>query len=304
MQLLIKYGTLTTNIDVTQKVKQLCCFQDLICIPATDYTRAQLFGDPVPGILKVIFVEIDNRVFVYDNEQIAWIDLTKKPIVPITKTILSLIDGQNRLRTMHDHLQLRYGSFLEEYPEQLLAVRFLTGSEKVLELGGNIGRNSLVIASTLVDDKNLVTLECNDAIARQLGENRDANSMHFHLESSALSKCKLIQTGWTTIPSETILDGYSPVKSITYDQLKSTYPIDFDTLVVDCEGAFYYILRDMPEVLNGIKLVIMENDYPTGEHKQYVDQALLGRGLQCVCSQGGGWGCCTNNFYEVWMKMC
>jgi len=63
-----------------------------------------------------------------------------------------------------------------------------------------------------------------------------------------------------------LLNGYKWVKTITYDDLKLKYKINFDTLVLDCEGAFYYILMDMPEILKNIKLIIMENNYHNFSH--------------------------------------
>jgi len=63
-----------------------------------------------------------------------------------------------------------------------------------------------------------------------------------------------------------LLNGYKWVKTITYDDLKLKYKINFDTLVLDCEGAFYYILMDMPEILENIKLIIMENNYHNFSH--------------------------------------
>ena len=68
--------------------------------------------------------------------------------------------------------------------------------DKVLEIGGNIGRNSLIIASILKHDTNFVTLECDKNIATQLKENRDLNHFKFHIENSALSKRNLIQKGF------------------------------------------------------------------------------------------------------------
>ena len=47
----------------------------------------------------------------------------------------------------------------EEYPEQVMSVLFFEPDDKVLELGSNIGRNTLVISSLLKDSSNLVTLE-------------------------------------------------------------------------------------------------------------------------------------------------
>lgn len=88
-----------------------------------------------------------------------------------------------------------------------MVVRYLTGDEKVLEIGGNIGRNSLIIASILKNNDNFVTLECDVNIAKQLTENRNLNNFKFHIEQTALSNRKLIQQGWETFPSDTLKKG-------------------------------------------------------------------------------------------------
>ncbi len=77
---------------------------------------------------------------------------------------------------------------------------------------------------------------------------------------------------------------------------------DFDTLVLDCEGAFYYILMDMPEILNNINLIIMENDYWDITQKHYIDNILFKNNFYRDYVESGGWGPCYNNFYEVWKK--
>ena len=70
--------------------------------------------------------------------------------------------------------------------------------------------------------------------------------------------------------------------------------------------AFYYILIDMPEILENINLIIMENDYYDITHKQYIDDILKTNGFYVDYSKSGGWThqfCpCSNNFFEVWKK--
>ena len=39
--------------------------------------------------------------------------------------------------------------------------------------------------------------------------------------------------------SDELLPGYKPVNTITLEELNNKYNIEFDTLVLDCEGAFY-----------------------------------------------------------------
>jgi hypothetical protein len=113
---------------------------------------------------------------------------------------------------------------------------------------------------------------------------------------------KLIQIGWDTIVSEELLEGYKLVNTIKYDELLSKYNIHFDTLVIDCEGAFYYILMDTPEILANINLIIMENDYKDINHKNYIDNILLQNNFYRDYVEGGGWGPCAHNFFEVWKK--
>ena len=71
---------------------------------------------------------------------------------------------------------------------------------------------------------------------------------------------------------------------------------------MDCEGAFYYILQEMPDILQNIKLVIMENDYNTIEQKRFVDEKMRQNGLERVHWEAGGWGPCYPFFYEVWKR--
>jgi len=201
-------------------------------------------------------------------------------------------------------LKIKYGTFKNELPEQKMVIRYLTGDEKILEIGGNIGRNSLVISSILKkkDNTNFVVLESDTNISNQLNENKSLNNLEFHIETAALSKRKLIQKGWNTIASDVLLNGYKNVNTITYDQLIQKYNIEFNTLVLDCEGAFYYILMDMPEILKNINLIIMENDYENIDHKIYIDNILKLNNFIVDYTESGGWGPCKNNFFEVWKK--
>jgi FkbM family methyltransferase len=300
----IEYGNQDHRIDVTSICYNTLRMKDWITIPQNDEARARCFTDPLFGVLKSIFVMHESQTTVYDHKQTVYINLSSN-LISTTEpdSMLSDQDRANKkLSVIHSQLRIQHGSFQDEFPEQQLAARYLTGSEKVLELGGNIGRNSLVIASILGDNHDFVVLECDANTVTQLTENRDLNYFHFFIEPSALSKRPLIQRGWETIVSDTVLDGYKPVSSITYDELIAKYKIDFDTLVIDCEGALYYILQDMPELLDRICLIIMENDYHDINHKEYVDNILKEKNFVVDYVESGGWGLCYANFYEVWKK--
>ena len=53
------------------------------------------------------------------------------------------------LKELQDSLILKYGTFEQEYVEQTMAYTFIEKTNIVLELGSNIGRNSLIISKLL-----------------------------------------------------------------------------------------------------------------------------------------------------------
>jgi FkbM family methyltransferase len=219
------------------------------------------------------------------------------------------------LADLHRKLKLNYGSFNEEYEEQRMAVMYIKPDDIVLELGGNIGRNSCVIASLLKDSKNLVVFESFDTTAKQLQENRDINNLHFHIESCAISKSDLYQTGWDTKPVNEISEAntvelarWTKVNTATWSDIKQKYAsLRFDTLVADCEGALYYILRDEPTFLENFTTIIIENDFKNLHHKHYVDEEFKKFNFKRVYVKAidlpqGVFDYVKEFFYEVWEK--
>lgn len=216
-------------------------------------------------------------------------------------------ESVTKLQIIHSKLKLVHGSFDDEYPEQLMTAMFLPSDAKVLELGGNMGRNSCVIASILEDSRNLVVLESDKGFAGCLQRNRDCNALQFRIEASALSKIPLIQSGWNTIPSTVDLPGYFRVDTIDFNTLQRKYEIVFDTLVADCEGALYHILKDDPEILTNIKLIIIENDYLERSQFEYTLDMFKTNGFNLIYNQtltinNRALDSVRKEFYQVWKK--
>lgn len=311
------YGINGYYSDITSDMEERFKTNDIYNLRGTnDEMRFRIFvTDPCPGVLKHILA-IDNngnkhiyptgeKITVHDDYIYDILDIRKwwnvygKYFYP----------EEEQLKSLNNKLKLYNGTFDEEYEEQLLTLKFLDRDAKVLELGSNIGRNTITIATILNDISNLVTLEPSKIICNCLRYNCDTNNLYVNIENKALSYRKLIQRDWTTIPSDILLDGYNEVDTITFEELEEKYKIKFNTIVADCEGALYYILVDRPNILNNINTLILENDYDNVEHKYYVEKLLKEKGFKKVYSKE----CkleiclekfpeCVEDFYTVWKK--
>jgi hypothetical protein len=107
----------------------------------------------MPGMSKYIFIFTDDDMHKINDDYSIKIDLiNSKLIMTDEKGIINKIN--NKLNELHYKLKIKYGNLNDELPEQKMTLRYLKGDAKVLEIGGNIGRNSLIIASILDNDKN------------------------------------------------------------------------------------------------------------------------------------------------------
>jgi len=71
----ITYGTDYSNIDVTNISMQKCIQNNIIHIPNDDQKRNILFGDPLPGIKKYIFITSCNITYTIDYYDYVNIDI-------------------------------------------------------------------------------------------------------------------------------------------------------------------------------------------------------------------------------------
>ena len=301
----IKYGIGNILLDVTDLVLKYCVKGEFYVIPKGDNNRALIFTDPIVNVKKLIY--IDDAV--YDDSNPVYINM--KTLEHSQDSTLSneMQKATQKLYKLWGSLKISHGDFTVEVPEQIMSLRFIKGTETILEIGGNIGRNSLIISSILNETKlitgtcgSLTTLESDPTTTKQLEDNRNANNFDFRIIGKALSQRPLIQNGWSTKIQEgdVIESGYFKVNTITWSELSQV--ASFDTLVLDCEGAFYYILQDTPEILNGITKIIMENDYTNYDHKIFVDTTLQSKGFTLIYNEEGGWPPCTKEFYQVWTR--
>lgn len=215
------------------------------------------------------------------------------------------------LLELQKSLYINHGSFNEELVEQTMVYKFLNPNSTVLELGSNIGRNSLIISKILTDSSRLVTLEMDKIFVDKCEENKNLNNLNFNIINSALSyrplyfQNKKHGEGGGYCVDQKYTNDYIPCSVITFEEIEEKFNLKFDTLVVDCEGGFYHILNDNPKILDNIKLLIIENDFPVIEHKNYLNNLLNINGFTRVFVknlESVSDFPCKEFFWETWTK--
>ncbi len=293
-------------------------------IPAGDDQRYGLVGvDPIPGVLKQIQIHIPEKgTYLLSSTDSATIKITGNEI------------GMQVHDQMHSNLVKHFGSDIlseldsirsstklipadadtQELPEQALALMNISPDANVLEIGGNVGRNTAIIGSILSKGHgSAIVLETLHAAAAKNREMCISNSLKCDVITAALSSERLVQKGWVTIPESALAKcddqiGWNVVPTLSLEDLKARSGVTFDTLVLDCEGAFCNILKSYPEILDGVTTILIENDFRMEEDAIWTHQTLEDAGFKVhksvpltdVVESGIPSGLCmTNRFFEV-----
>tara|TARA_Y100000996_G_C22536779_1_gene648559 strand:- start:212 stop:919 length:708 start_codon:yes stop_codon:yes gene_type:complete len=167
--------------------------------------------------------------------------------------------GTNKLNILYQELS-KYPQndikhrFNIERPEQELIAKYLPKDCCVLEMGGESGTTSLIINKILKDPTKHVLVEPSRGSIPKLQYVKNLYNTKFHIVHGFVGKNKESHIKlWPECQYCTMVDLIDLEKLVNQK---------FDVLVIDCEGAFYNILHDMPHILNDIKLIIIEMDGP------------------------------------------
>lgn len=172
-----------------------------------------------------------------------------------------------------------------EMPEQILIASYLCPGDGVFELGGNIGRSS-VLAAKVVFPGVIHTVEA-DATNRKkiydLGkEFVSKGTLHI---LPAVSDRPLYQQSWFVndnpeTPSY-LKEIYPDMKDEDWKEIE-TMPIGVmktimqnkQVLLIDCEGCGYSLILNNQELLENIHTIILERDGGTAEAEDFVSLLL------------------------------
>jgi FkbM family methyltransferase len=149
-----------------------------------------------------------------------------------------------------------------EYPEQVLAKKYINPTSCVLELGARYGSVSCTINKKLLNKHYQVSVEPDPLVWEALHKNLKLNNcarVNVHRGIVGKSSTTIIQEGYASyvVPSST-----SDVSSLSVEDLQVKYGLKFDTLVADCEGFLETFFDEHPFMYDQLKMVIFEADAP------------------------------------------
>jgi len=153
-----------------------------------------------------------------------------------------------------------------EVPEQNLVNIYIKEDDCVLELGGRYGSVSCIINLKLKTKTNHVVVEPDERVWNALEINKKANNCDFHIVKGVVSKKKLGLTNinyWNNGYGSTAIEqDDTKIISYTLEEVKKKYNINFNALVVDCEGCLEAFLDENPTIYDDMRLIMYEKDCP------------------------------------------
>lgn len=186
---------------------------------------------------------------------------------------INKIDSLNRINT--------------ERPEQELIAKFLPQKCCVLEMGGSSGTTSLIINRILENPKLHVLIEPSEKSVDYIKNNViTLYKTQFTIAHGFMGRIRETH--------EKLWDECKKCKMWDLHELENLVNNKFDVLVIDCEGAFYNILNEIPEILDTIKLIIIEMDGP-GNTNIEIKNKLLNNNFELVHTQ-------THPYFNIGME--
>ena len=176
-----------------------------------------------------------------------------------TQTLYFSNEVVSRLASIHKSYAKE--DMCDELPEQLFHTAFVKKGDRVLELGANIGRSTLVLAKQVSPAGAVYASESQQDIRQKLQTILSRNKVDKIVKIfPAFSKKSLIAKSWNTKywdSKKQLPSGWKYVETAQIPRDK------YNVLVADCEGCLLPMLEEFPDMLNSVNKIIIENDATT-----------------------------------------
>lgn len=146
-----------------------------------------------------------------------------------------------------------------EKEEQEQAEEYIMENDCVLELGARYGTVSVIINKKLSNPSDHVVVEPDSDVWAALEKNKKKSDSHFYILKGIISETKfsLQKSGYGTTQVE---DKSSTLPHFSFEQVKGMVNKPFTVLVADCEGCIEQFLNENTEILQTLRLILLEED--------------------------------------------
>merc|ERR1712039_402213 len=173
-------------------------------------------------------------------------------------------------------------------------------------IGARYGAATCAISEALGNSGKQAVVEADPLVWQAITDNVRRNNCNANVWLGALSKKPMKKkktkngTDYTTVVApatetekadkDASLCGEN-IPIISVRGLEARYGLKIDTLVIDCEGCFDPILRESPEILDNVKLILMEADYGKDMQRMgfadypWIRKALQDKGFKLVLNE-------------------
>ncbi len=182
-----------------------------------------------------------------------------------------------------------------ERDEQIMADTHITPDSKILELGGRYGTVSCIANNKLDDPTQHVVVEPDINVLQSLKKNSNTHNSYFQIYPGVVSN-KPLYINYKGYGTSVGVEGSEKISTISLQDLINMYKINFNTIIADCEGCFPTFIRENPEFVKGINLILLERDQSSPEEYDFVSNFLTDNGFKLIDSR-------LDNFQQVWKKV-
>lgn len=206
----------------------------------------------------------------------------------------SLVDFSKESSTpcvLNEHGQEAWPCHIE-YNSRASVRKWLPSNATVLEIGARYGSVSCVIASMQHQSGQVVSVEADPTVWEALDKNLKTYACNVNVLKGVVGTTPVISKvlgnggyGSRTAPaSEAAKSGQQVVPAYPLEQVEETFKMQFDTLIVDCEGCLPTLLRENPKLVRQVKMIMAEahSDVPGDAEEQSVAELQSKFGFQLV----------------------
>lgn len=183
-----------------------------------------------------------------------------------------------------------------EREEQYISNDYINPDMTVLELGGRYGTVSCVINNKLENPKNHIVIEPDITVIDSLKKNKKSHKSKFKILNVIISnkKMKINKKGYATTVSliKDENEDEEVIKNYSLKYIMKKYKINFDALVVDCEGCLCNFIDENEKYVKNYKIIIFERDMPNDCNYNLIDEKLEKWGFKLI----------IKGFVCVWRK--